>query len=117
MRYRPRIDKNQPAIVKALRAAGASVQPLAAVGKGCPDLLVGFRGVNLLIEVKDGEAGAESPSHYTLTPNQKTWHRDWHGQVAIVNTPEEALAVLRNATARLATVPIPVRPPGHLMKP
>jgi hypothetical protein len=38
----------------ALRSAGATVQSLAGVGKGVPDLLVGFKGQTLLFEVKDG---------------------------------------------------------------
>lgn len=36
-----KVDKNQPEIVEALRAEGAVVQHLHAVGVGCPDLLVG----------------------------------------------------------------------------
>lgn len=65
MRARPRIDANQPDIVKALRKMGAFVQSLAAVGDGCPDLLVGFRGKTYLIEVKDGD---KPPSKRALTP-------------------------------------------------
>ena len=52
MRRAAKIDANQTEIVKALRQVGASVQSLASTGKGCPDLLVGFRGVNWLLEVK-----------------------------------------------------------------
>ena len=44
MRRAARVDRNQAEIVVALRAGGASVQPLHAVGKGVPDLLVGWRG-------------------------------------------------------------------------
>lgn len=47
MRRRAHTDRNQPAIVAALRGIGATVQPLHAVGQGCPDLLVGYRGVPL----------------------------------------------------------------------
>ena len=54
MRRAAKVDANQTEIVKALRQVGASVQSLAATGKGCPDLLVGIRGLNFLIEVKDG---------------------------------------------------------------
>ena len=55
MRRAAKIDANQTEIVKALRQVGASVQSLASTGKGCPDLLVGFRGVNWLLEIKDGQ--------------------------------------------------------------
>lgn len=84
-----RIDKNQPKIVKALRNYGATVTSLASVGDGVPDLLVGFRGDNYLLEVKNGEDAK-------LTPAQVVWHRDWKGRVHVVRTVQEALDVLWN---------------------
>ena len=81
-----RVDKNQRDIVAALRDLGASVQCLHVIGRGCPDLLIGFRGVNLLAEVKDG-AG-------TLTDDEKNWHASWRGQIVIVRTVDDALALL-----------------------
>ena len=91
MRYAAKIDANQPQIVAALRAAGASVQPLHAVGRGVPDLLVAHRGVNYLLEVKDG---AKPPSARKLTETQVEWHAAWRGQIAVVETVEQALAVI-----------------------
>ena len=67
MRRAARIDKNHDDIVQALRAVGATVQSLAAVGSGVPDLLVGFRKQTFLVEVKDGQA---SPSAKKLNPAQ-----------------------------------------------
>ena len=84
-------DANQPEVVSALRQAGATVQHLHAVGGGCPDLLVGFKGLNLLIEVKDG---SKPPSAQKLTPAQIDWHRDWRGVVHVVNSPEATLAAI-----------------------
>ena len=89
-----RVDVNQAEIVTAFRSAGASVQQLHSVGRGCPDLLVGFGGRNLLIECKDGDKCA---SKRRLTPDQVEWHRTWRGRVAIVENPEAAVAVLINA--------------------
>ena len=86
-----RTDANQVAIVDALRKVGASVMPLHGVGMGCPDLLVGFRGVNLLVEVKDGD---KVPSARRLTDMQTKWHIVWNGQVAVVTSPEDALELL-----------------------
>jgi Holliday junction resolvase len=62
MRRAAKIDANQEQIVSALRAAGATVQSLAAIGNGCPDLLVGFNRKTLLMEIKDGklETGSRS---------------------------------------------------------
>ena len=52
MRRDAKVDQNQQEIITALRQIGASVYPLHFAGKGCPDLLVGFRGRNYLIFVK-----------------------------------------------------------------
>lgn len=91
MRRAAKVDRNQPEIVGALRAVGASVEPLHAVGKGCPDLLVGFRGVNHLLEVKDGDL---PPSARKLTDAQADWHPAWRGQVAVVTNVDEALKAI-----------------------
>lgn len=91
MRRAAKVDRNQSEIVHALRTAGATVQPLHTVGAGCPDLLVGFRGANFLIEVKDWKA---APSDRKLNPTQVSWHDGWKGSVAKVETAEAALAVI-----------------------
>lgn len=83
-----RVDANQKGIVLALRQIGATVQPLHTVGRGCPDLLVGFRGRNWLIEVKDGE---RPPSKRRLTDDESVWHETWRGQVATVGSIEDAI--------------------------
>ena len=87
-----RTDANHAEIVDAFRSCGASVQTLHAVGRGCPDLLIGFGGDNLLVEVKDG---AKSPSRRKLTPDQVRWHSAWGGRVAIVESTEAVIAVLQ----------------------
>lgn len=93
MRRAAKIDRNQPEIVAALRKAGCSVQPLHTVGKGCPDLLVGRAGKNVLIECKDG---LKPPSARVLTDDQQDWHRDWRGPpVLVVETVEEALEAIK----------------------
>lgn len=91
MRRAARVDENQAEIVLGLRKFGASVQPLHAVGQGCPDLLVGYRNRNYLIEVKNPE---KPKADQNLTPRQVGWHSDWQGHVRIVRTTEEAIAVL-----------------------
>ena len=91
VRRAAKVDANQTEIVKALRQVGASVQSLAATGKGVPDLLVGFRGKNLLLEVKDG---GKVKSARKLTPDQVEWHQDWRGHVAVVESVEQAIKIL-----------------------
>ena len=88
-----RTDANHEAVVNALRQAGASVQSLASVGKGIPDLLVGFKSQTLLMEVKDS---AKPASKRRLTEDQLRWHGSWRGgPLAIVDSPESALSMLR----------------------
>jgi hypothetical protein len=86
------VDSNQSAITDALRGIGASVQPLHTVGKGCPDLLVGYRATNWCLEVKDGD---KPPSARELTPDEALWHSTWQGRVYVVETVEQALQVVR----------------------
>jgi hypothetical protein len=88
-----KVDANQVQIVEALRAAGATVQSLATVGQGVPDLLVGFAGKTLLLEVKDG---SKIPSARRLTEQQLVWHGAWRGgPLAVVDNVEAALRALR----------------------
>jgi hypothetical protein len=93
MRRAAKIDANQEQIVSALRAAGATVQSLATVGNGCPDLLVGFNRQTLLMEIKDGK---KVPSARKLTEDQVTWHGRWNGgALAVVDGPEAAIRMLK----------------------
>jgi hypothetical protein len=78
--------------VDALRLAGYSVEVLSDVGRGCTDLIVGYPGGNLLMEVKQ-------PGQ-SLNALQLEWHRRWRGDVAVVESAEEALAELRARTGR-----------------
>ncbi len=91
VRRAAKIDANQTEIVKALRQVGASVQSLASTGKGCPDLLVGFRGVNWLLEIKDGQ---KVKSARKLTPDQVEWHESWCGQVHVIENIDQAIKLI-----------------------
>ncbi|MGB3205473.1 MAG: hypothetical protein WBB28_10825, partial [Crinalium sp.] len=90
MRKVCRVDNNQTAIVAALRQHGCSVQHLHQLGQGVPDLLVGFEGINYLLEVKDG---AKSPSRRQLTQDEVEWHQSWEGKVWVVSSVAQALNV------------------------
>ena len=80
-------DETQAEIVAALRDIGATVQLLHTVGAGCPDLLVGFRGVNYLLEVK-------TPGRQQMTIWEQNWHEAWRGAVVVVSTIDEALEIV-----------------------
>ncbi len=91
---RARTDGNHTAVMDALRVAAMKPVSTAALGKGFPDIVVGFRGLNVALEVKDGD---KPPSARALSADEREWHDTWPGQVAIVTTPEEAvLAVVEH---------------------
>ena len=93
MRRAAQRDGNEMAIVTALEALGCSIQRLST--KGVPDLLVGWHGHNVLLEVKDPHA-ARGPAQATrLTPDQVIWHSKWKGQAHIVQSEVEAIQVMR----------------------
>ena len=86
MRTRAKVDDNQRVIVAALRTAGASVKPLHTVGRGVPDLLVGFRGANYLLEVKAKRG--------KLTAAQVVFFDEWRGSACVVRSTDDALRVI-----------------------
>lgn len=77
----PYADQRHPAhdaIVKALRAQGATVH---ALDLGPVDLLIGYRGRTFLANVG-------------LRGDRQRWAREWHGAVHTVTTPAEAVGIL-----------------------
>lgn len=86
MRRAAKIDGTQRDIVEALRIVGATVQSLASVGKGCPDLAVAYRGRTRLLEVK-------SPGG-TLTEAEERFIAGWQDDVAVVSSTEDALRAI-----------------------
>ena len=55
------------------------------------DLLVGFRGRNYLLEVKDP---SKPKADRQLTPDQVKFRDNWNGYYAVVETVEQAIAEL-----------------------
>lgn len=89
-RRAPRLDANQPAIVEVLRRFGFSVTSTAGLADGFPDLVVGYRGITDLIEIKDGD---KPPSARKLTDDEAEFHASWQGRpVVILESVEDALA-------------------------
>ena len=89
-----KVDINQPQIVKELRQLGFSVAVTSACGGGYPDITVGDprTGRNYLFEIK-------SPGG-KLTPAQIKFSRDWRGQWNVIETTEDALAIMDEFVAR-----------------
>lgn len=91
MRQNARKDANQDDIVSGLRAVGASVAVTHQLGDGFVDIVVGFRGANYLIEIKDG---SKPPSRRRLTPDEQEFHDAWRGRVDVANSLDEALRII-----------------------
>ena len=114
MRLRARIDKNQPIIVEALRAGGASVVHLHQLGQGTPDILVGVSGITIvghvserLLEILKMALGDDHVIHHganllleikmlgkDLTDDEAEFFEEYKGQCTMVFSPEEALELI-----------------------
>jgi Holliday junction resolvase len=90
-----RVDDNQKQIVKFLREKNVTVSITSATGRGFPDLVCGYKGKNILLEIKDG---SKPLSAQALTTEQILWHYEWKGQIAVVNSPETAWQEIQNQT-------------------
>lgn len=87
-----RTDRNHAEIINALRKIpNLSVFSTHEVGKGFPDIVVGYKGINYLIEIKDGN---KPPSARKLTDAELQFHSNWRGQIKIVNNLDEVLNLL-----------------------
>src|SRR5258706_9543799 len=94
MRRAARTDDNQHELVEALKKIGAKCY---FIGKPV-DLLVGFRGRNMLLEVKrPDKRGQESK----ITQEQKDFIATWPGEVVRSEEHTSELQSLTNLVCRL----------------
>lgn len=110
VKHAGRTDANHTPIVQSLKSMGYSVQALDAVGKGCPDIMVGvFMKVkdqkiplNLVFEIKKDEktaAKVKAEIAKPLSPEdsvQIKWHKTWKGQKAVVATLIDILHIIHD---------------------
>jgi hypothetical protein len=82
-------DKNEPEIVVALQFVGATIMFGSEI-----DLIVGFNGVNYLMEVKADAEKEYNISKGKLNKKQQKAHDEWKGQICVVYSPAEALDVI-----------------------
>ena len=78
-----RVDANQADIVKALRKING-----VTVELGMDDLLIGYKGVNYWIELK--EVGKEKQ----IKPHQAMLAETWEGQYLITSSLDEILELM-----------------------
>ncbi len=84
------VDKNQTQLVQIFRQFGASVLHLHQVGEGCPDLLIGYRGKNFLVEIKTAKG--------KLRDSQTEFIRKWRGKPpVVVRNREDIIDLLQSA--------------------
>lgn len=93
-----RVDRNQAELVKVMRQMGASVEITSGAHDGFPDVVVGWGGVTVLVEVKDGD---KIPSKRKLTPDQIVFHDRFKGAVTVIETEQQAIELV-NRIRRLA---------------
>lgn len=91
MRRAAKVDRNQKEIVTQLRRFGASVYPTHMVGRGFPDIVVGYRGINYLFEIKDN---LQPPSKQRLTPDELAFFEMWKGSIYKVTTIDECIKLM-----------------------
>jgi len=88
-----RTDANHKEIINQIRQIpSASVFSTHELGKGFPDIVVGYRRVNYLFEIKDGKKTA---SQKKLTEAEVKFHRDWNGQLHIVEKIDDVFDILK----------------------
>ncbi len=86
--YAARIDQNHPEIVNHLELIGCSVQSLASLGNGVPDIIVGYQGINWFFEIKTLKG--------KLNDRQVKWHGLWDGQVDVIRSVYDAMDIMYN---------------------
>lgn len=79
-------DANQKQIVAELRQLGYSVMDCSTVGRGFPDLVIGYNNKNYLIEIKT-KVGK-------LNDLQVQFAINWRGQIAVARTTEQIIKLL-----------------------
>jgi Holliday junction resolvase len=87
--YKKRVDENQKQIVHAFIALGASVLNLSRVGEGCPDILIGYKGVTCLVEIKSNEKAK-------FTEAQIKFMQSWRGgPVSRIDSVDAAIRIIK----------------------
>ncbi len=94
-----KLDGNHNEILKGLRDWGAAAESTAAVGKGFPDIIASYAGRTVLFEVKDP---AQKPSARRLTDDEVKFHASWRGNLAVVETIEQACKAMQSAVEFLS---------------
>jgi hypothetical protein len=86
-------DANHKRIIDSCRKIPQlSVFSTHTIGKGFPDIVIGYKGINYLIEIKDGD---KPKSQTKLTEDEITFHKKWNGQICIVYSFQDIINILQ----------------------
>ena len=88
MTYAKRVDANLREIADTFRKLGCSVW----VVNDRVDLVIGYGGLSMLVEVKDGK---KAPSRQKLTTAQVKFRETWTGGIYLVNSLDSAQQAVR----------------------
>lgn len=89
-----RTDANQKDIMDKLRCIpNLSVISTHTIGKGFPDIIVGYKGKNYMIEIKDG---AKYKSKQKLTTDELLFHMKWKGQICVCNSFDQVVELINS---------------------
>jgi hypothetical protein len=103
-KYGAKKDANHGEIVAALKAHGVSVIDTSGMGGGFPDLICGFAGVTLLMEIKNPKT---SYGRRGLNGNQVKWKQEWTGgPYSVVSCVDSAIRAVDALTAKTVTTEI-----------
>ena len=102
MKYGAKKDANHGEVVDALNAAGASVIDTSSMGGGFPDIIVGYAGKTMLMEIKNPKTGYGKRG---LNKNQVIWKDRWTGgPYAVVSSAEMAVAAIKALGGPVLTI-------------
>lgn len=90
-----RRDENHAEVVAAARKMGAKVTDVATVKKFC-DILVGYKGCLLIVEIKNGKLPA---SQRKLTPGELECKNDYEAvgvPYYVINSTDEMIHLLNS---------------------
>ena len=88
---RGRQDANASAIIKALKRCGATIIDMHSVGGGVPDIVCGYQGRSVLMEIK----ARPQATNAAVRERQETFAREWKGSPVItVRSELEALQAI-----------------------
>lgn len=85
-------DRNHAEIINELRKnKSISVFSTHTIGKGFPDIVVGYKGRNYLFEIKDE---LKTKSQTKLTQAEEKFFLHWQGQIDVITNHNQIINII-----------------------